>query len=88
MISKEKRWEEGFRRLLRFVQQEGHCRVPRTWVEPEGYPLGNWVAFQRTQRRRGKLTAERARRLQRVAGWEWNPRPTSRKRDSGTPEPR
>src|SRR5262249_53721222 len=54
--------------LVRFVEREGHARVPQAHVE-DGYRLGQWVSHQR--RRRARLTADQARRLAALPGWEW-----------------
>ena len=64
-------WEEGFGYLLRFAEREGHTRVPDGHVE-DGYRLGAWVNKQRG--RKGKLDADRIRRLAELPGWTWDPR--------------
>jgi hypothetical protein len=64
------RFEEGMRRLRRYVEREGHSRVPRRHEE-RGFKLGVWVMDQRQRRRLGRLSAERARRLSRLPGWSW-----------------
>jgi superfamily II DNA or RNA helicase len=70
---KADQWEEGFRRLLEYVARHGDARVPVS-CRVEGYPLGNWVNIQRTQRSTGTLEADRERRLQAVTGWTWSAR--------------
>jgi helicase associated protein len=55
-------WERAFRSLLVFAQREGHGRVPQTHVE-DGFTLGRWVAKQRWEHKRGRLTEDRAKRL-------------------------
>jgi hypothetical protein len=65
-------WEEGYSSLERFVDREGHARVPRSRVE-DGYPLGEWVHSQRRAYGAGRLDAERAARLTSLPGWTWNP---------------
>jgi hypothetical protein len=68
--TKTDQWEEGFGYLLRFVEREGHTRVPANHVE-DGCKLGRWVIKQRS--RKGTLGADRIRRLGELPGWTWNP---------------
>jgi hypothetical protein len=65
-------WENGFAHLARFADREGHARVRADHVERD-HRLGRWVVTQRVAYRRGKLKPERARRLEALPGWEWNP---------------
>jgi Helicase associated domain len=64
--------EEGFRRLLDYVEQNGDARVPYS-CKIDGYPLGQWVVAQRSHYARGRLGADRQRRLQDLPGWTWDP---------------
>jgi superfamily II DNA or RNA helicase len=66
----EARWEEGYARLVRFAEREGHCRVPKDYRD-DGYQLGAWVNNLRAFRRRGRLSEERAKRLEALPGWVW-----------------
>ena len=65
------RWNERFRELQEYKEENGHCDVPRS----EG-PLGTWVMQQRTgyrKREAGKKTAltdERAAALD-LIGFKW-----------------
>ena len=63
-------WEEGFAALLRYVEENGHARVPTSCVV-DGFPLGQWVSNQRQSRRRGTLDADRESRLRVLPGWIW-----------------
>jgi len=67
--TKTDQWDEGFNYLLRFVEREGHTRVPHDHVA-DGYRLGRWVIKQRS--RKGTLGADRIRRLEELPGWVWN----------------
>jgi hypothetical protein len=40
------RWDRGYAALVRFVEREGHAKVPRNHVE-DGAMLGRWVSYQR-----------------------------------------
>ncbi|WP_243706792.1 DEAD/DEAH box helicase [Mycobacterium marinum] len=64
-------WEEGFTQLLSYAARNGDARVPRSY-EADGYPLGEWVKEQRTYHNRGKLEADRERRLEELPGWSWD----------------
>jgi len=63
------RWDMRYAQLLRFREQFGHCRVPQKWKE--NVPLGGWVQGQRAEKKKGKLSAERIRRLEAI-GFEWH----------------
>ena len=39
-------WEEGFSRLLDYVERNGDARVPQSYTV-DGYKLGQWVGMQR-----------------------------------------
>jgi superfamily II DNA or RNA helicase len=65
-------WESAWRSLIAFVEREGHARPKVNHVE-SGQPIGRFVSAQRTARARGKLDPERARRLEGLAGWTWDP---------------
>jgi hypothetical protein len=73
---KEVAWEEGFAHLVRFVEREGHGRVPQA-TRDEGYSLGRWVAKQRRAYRNGTLDPERRARLEALSGWTWEAREAS-----------
>ena len=64
----EANWKEGFRYLKIYKDREGHCLVPTSHKE-NGFPLGRWVSFQRSQK--DDLTAERRQKLDDL-GFVWN----------------
>ena len=64
-------WEEGFSRLLEYVERTGDARVPSSYVL-DGYKLGYWVNSQRNDYTDGTLKSDRQRRLDSVPGWSWN----------------
>jgi hypothetical protein len=53
-------WEEGFNKLLRFKELEGHCRVSSKF-KFEGFNLGAWLDRQRQTK--DNLSPERKHRL-------------------------
>jgi superfamily II DNA or RNA helicase len=61
-------WEEMFAALAVFKEEHGHCNVPDSYAaNPQ---LGNWVATQRSAKRRNSLPAERIQRLE-TLGFVW-----------------
>jgi hypothetical protein len=69
----ENAWDDGYARLKRFVEREGHAGVPTGYHE-DGYPLGTWVTRLRRLYRKGTLNPERRARLEALPGWTWDPR--------------
>ena len=65
-------WEEGFSRLLHYVERHGDARVPQSYTV-DGYRLGQWVNAQRGKHAKGTLDADRQRRLEELPGWTWDP---------------
>ena len=65
-------WEEGFRRLLDYVERHGDARVLASYAV-DGYRLGKWVSTQRSNYAKGTLDADRERRLEELPGWTWDP---------------
>jgi superfamily II DNA or RNA helicase len=64
-------WENGFAALLSFLAREGHATVPEGHVE-NGNKLASWVARQRFDHSRGRLSEERTERLEAMPTWQWN----------------
>jgi hypothetical protein len=64
------RWEEGFNRLLEYVDETGHARVPVSYKAGD-YQLGAWAKTQRKLHAGGHLDADRQRQLQNLPGWTW-----------------
>lgn len=69
---KADQWEEGFSRLVDYVERHGDARVPQSY-RADGYRLGGWVQNQRTKYREGTLDIDRQQRLQDLTGWRWDP---------------
>lgn len=64
-------WEDGYKRLVIFAKREGNCNVLQTYQDDDGFCLGNWVNYQRTQR--DQLTNDKLERLESLPGWTWDP---------------
>ena len=69
----EAAWEDGFFHLQQYVEQQGNARVPQPYTTPDDYGLGAWVAKQRREKVRARLSPERQRRLEALPRWAWNP---------------
>jgi hypothetical protein len=71
-------FEKGIAFLRQFVRREGHAQVPADHLE-YAFRLGKWVVKRRQAYRAGKLTRDRAVRLEAFPGWLWTaprgPRP-------------
>lgn len=72
-MDQQSRWKQSYEALIAFVEREGHSRVPAGHIEGGAVLLGNWVAHQRQQYRRGCLAASRVEMLSALPGWEWGP---------------
>jgi superfamily II DNA or RNA helicase len=66
-------WEEGFSRLVDYVERHGDALVPQTYTFDK-YQLGPWVNTQRSRYATGTLEPDRERRLQALPGWTWRAR--------------
>jgi Helicase associated domain len=67
------RWNLMFESLERYVDREGHARVPPDHVE-DSQALGPWCQRQRVSRRRGTLSKDHIALFETVPGWTWNSR--------------
>jgi hypothetical protein len=65
-------WEEAFRRLQSFVNQNGTATVPERYRTESGFYLGAWVFSQRNKRE--IMSPQRKARLERLPGWVWKTR--------------
>ena len=65
-------WEDGITALKKYIEREGHARVPESHME-EDYRLGHWVNAQRTGMNKGRLSRKRISRLDNLTKWSWDP---------------
>ena len=65
----EDQWERAFAEAQRWYDLHGSLDVPVAYIA-NGIRLGRWVAKQREQRQKGKLSKERCERLERI-GMVW-----------------
>lgn len=61
-------WDVRYAELLKFKDTNGHCDVPVR--SPNNPSLGVWVVSQRSNRKRGKLSADQEKKLN-DAGFIW-----------------
>lgn len=74
----DERWQQGLTALDAFIAREGHAKVPSRHEEPVdgiGFPLGQWVAYNRRRRQLGRLHPSRVAALDERPGWAWGPLP-------------
>lgn len=64
------RWLENYRCLVAYTKENGHSLVPRSYVTPDGFKLGIWVADQRRRRHLHSESEEAS--LERLRGWVWD----------------
>jgi hypothetical protein len=62
-------WEEMFKVLVEFRDENGHCNVPHIW--PSNRELGLWLGRQRQACKTGKLSEDRIKRLEAI-GVVWD----------------
>ncbi|WP_338857898.1 helicase associated domain-containing protein (plasmid) [Gordonia hongkongensis] len=73
-------FETGLSHLRRYVATHGTSKVPQRDVI-DGFPIGTWVATRRADYRRGRLPAERIRRIEtEFPDWQWTVRPAATNR--------
>jgi superfamily II DNA or RNA helicase len=66
-------WAAGLAALRSFAAREGHAHVP--WDHVEGdLRLGRWVVKRRAEYTGERLDPVRAAELEKVRGWNWDPR--------------
>ncbi|WP_080132990.1 DEAD/DEAH box helicase [Chlamydia suis] len=62
-------WCEQFGALLDFLEEHGHCKVPKG--HPQNPSLGVWVSTQRYVFKKGKLSEDKIARLEEI-GFVWD----------------
>ncbi|MFZ2168293.1 MAG: Helicase associated domain protein, partial [Methylococcaceae bacterium] len=65
----EDQWNEGFSCLTKYVEEQGHAKVPHRF-KYEDFNLGVWVQNQRNGK--NKLGPERIKLLEALPQWSWD----------------
>ena len=60
---KEIAWQHGFEVAKKYHDTYGNLMVPGKYVDPDGYPLGQWIIKTRQQKLNGRLKEERIAQL-------------------------
>lgn len=63
-------WDTTYERLIEYQKANGRIPAAKFRYE-DGLKLGSWAAYQRYDRRKGRLSDERIRMLDAVPGWYW-----------------
>ncbi len=64
-------FESQFTQLLDFLHRHGHINVPADYHDG-GEDLDSWIQNQRSSYNRGRLPAEKVKRLEGIPGWKWD----------------
>ncbi len=66
-------FEEGFARVVAYLDTHGTASVPQLYVEPDGYKTGAFVAnLRRRHANGGHIDPSQQQRLEALPGWVWN----------------
>ncbi len=65
-------WEEALRAATRYATKHRHLDVPETFVDDEGFALGEWIVNQRLRYLLGRIPPAQVRALKRL-GMLWTP---------------
>ena len=63
-------WEEKYKCLRRYCDENGTSRVPQSYRLGNGLRLGTWVTVQR--RNKDSMSLERRKRLESLPHWAWD----------------
>lgn len=69
----ESQWDEALTCLGAYIKEYGSARVPRPYLTKDGFNLGGWVHNRRRRYASGSLETDRARQLESLPGWTWDP---------------
>jgi len=66
----EEQFEKGFQETLLYKERTGNSNAPARYKTPNGCNLGNWQSTQRQNYKKGNLSPDRIKRLQKI-GFKW-----------------
>ena len=67
----ETQWEEAYSLLKEYKEEYGSTQVPKDFTY-KSHNLGQWCQHHRGDKRRGKLSEERIKKLEEI-GFDWDP---------------
>ena len=68
--SKADQWERTYNLLKQYVDLHGTARVPHRYCV-NGVQVSSWIGTQKAAYRKGTLSSERQRKLEKLPGWTW-----------------
>ena len=66
----KEQFEKGFQETLLYKERTGNPNTRASYKTEEGYLLGSWQSVQRGNYRKGKLSADKIKRLEAI-GFKW-----------------
>lgn len=66
----EERWEAAYVLAKEYLIAHGDLQIPQKYKTADGYSLGEWIAFQRELKQKGKLEQTKIDRLNSI-GMDW-----------------
>jgi len=67
-VPSDETWTRMCLALAAFKKKHGNCNVPEHW--PEDQSMANWVQSQRYRKKKGKLSPDRVKQLEKI-GFLW-----------------
>jgi hypothetical protein len=67
-------WAAGVAAVRAYATENGHARIPRSYVSPDGHRTGVWVSARRVDYAVGRITPDRIAELESIPGWVWGAR--------------
>jgi superfamily II DNA or RNA helicase len=68
----EDKFNFGFERLLNYISVHGNSRVANSYIDSEGFRLGEWVRNRKEDYKNKKLPHERILKLENISDWVWD----------------
>ena len=68
----EEQWATGIAEVRAFAAENGHARVPKSYLSPAGHRTGSWVNNRRHEYVAGKFSQMQIDELESILGWAWS----------------
>ncbi len=59
-------WQSGYEHAQDYARENGDLKVPGKYIADDGFRLGSWIANQKTRYRKGELSEEQVKKLQKI----------------------